>query len=577
MQKIKEFFRNQSFFKQYFFLVATVGGIMLISLIVGSLITKNYVYREEIIKNEDAFNKMTDELHSFEDRLYAIFRKTAYNEQLLEILDNSLDYQFLSLSKNWFQSFSEQNRYIIPQLRHSMVYSLEGKLIMSTGDYFTDIGKISGDEKYPVISHVFENGKTPVFYVKYPILEKSEYSTSEINGYLVLLIDISGIQSILDSGLWNSSSEIVLYHQDGTKLVAAGTFDSNLNEDNDFLVTNEYKLSTSSFRVVSRTPKHTFAQGTNLIKTVMYISFVTIFFVMWAVFFVFYRLFLKPIKRQTEFMENYSNNLAKRIEVIGTNEVGEMAKKMNQMLDDIDKLNQDILKREKSAYEMQVRKNKTEMIALRSQVNPHFLYNTFSCIRGIALYYGQKDIANIVQHLSDFFRYSVKGREWVTIKEAFNNLTDYSEIVKYRFFDRYSIQMSFEEDISNCIIPKMLIQPFLENAIFHGLETKKQGWVKIHAEKHLKQILITIQDNGVGISSEDLITLKDKMRAFDKNEIFDEEISSIGIMNVYHRLRLFYGEQACLDITSNSEGTFIKMLLPLNKELNADVSGFPSG
>lgn len=565
MNKIRDFFHNQSLFRQYFLLTMTIGFIMLISLFMGNQITNDHVYREELIKYEAAFDQMIDELNLFEDRLNAIFRKAAYNDQLLKLLANSDEYQVLAESKKWFQEFSEDIRYIIPHLRHSMLYSQSGKLLMSKGDYFTDIGPIAGEEKYPVISHVIDSESHPVFFVKYPVMEKVNYSTTLIMGYLVLLIDTKGVQAIVDSGAWNQGTKVAVYHQDGTQLLEAGRPLTNSAMNTSHNIVKEDKLHISDFKIVSSTPVGGLTKGTNLIKTVMYTSFVAIFIVISVVFFVFYRFFLNPIKKQTEFMENYKDNVDRRIEVIGTNEVSEMANKMNRMLDDIDQLNHDIVTREKKYYEIKDRKNKIEMIALRSQVNPHFLYNTFSCIRGIALYHDQEDIAAIVQHLSNFFRYSIKGREWVFVKAAFMNLNDYSEIVRYRFNDKYQIQLLFSPEIADYEIPKMLMQPLLENAIFHGLETKKSGWVKVNAQKLDKKIVITVEDNGVGIDSTVLSDLKAKMTALAKEDLFDDEIMAIGIMNVYHRLRLFYGDKADFEINSSENGTLITMTLPIKE------------
>ena len=377
-----------------------IATIMLTSLFLGNQVLSNYVYREAEKRNEAVFQQMTDELDQFGESINSIFRKTAYNKQLVNMIRNGSNYQTLQENKSWFQSFSEDNHSIIPQLRHSMLYSKDGKLLVSKGDYFIDVGEIGGEEQYPVISHIMDREKYPVFYVRLPIMEKLNYSVSSVLGYLVLLLDAEGVQDIVNNGALFEESKVTVYHQDGKPMVMSSlpiNADDRKKADQIIL---SHKLPISDFEVISIVPRNKLARGSNMIRTVMNWTFAIIFLLISVVFLIFYGFFIKPIRKQIEFMENYTNNDNHRIEVIGTNEVGEMADKMNQMLDDIDLLNQDIVAKEKAYYLMETRKNKTKMVALRSQVSPHFLYNTFSCIRGIALLCFARPFYTILQRKS---------------------------------------------------------------------------------------------------------------------------------------------------------------------------------
>ena len=117
-------------------------------------------------------------------------------------------------------------------------------------------------------------------------------------------------------------------------------------------------------------------------------------------------------------MANFKKDTRQRLAVKQNNEIGELAGKMNQMLDDIEELNRAMLETKEKYLELEYAKKQTEMIAYRSQINPHFLSNTFNCIRGMALYHGDKDIAELTVALASFFRYTISAEEMITIREA---------------------------------------------------------------------------------------------------------------------------------------------------------------
>ena len=133
------------------------------------------------------------------------------------------------------------------------------------------------------------------------------------------------------------------------------------------------------------------------------------------------------------------------------------------------------------------------MIAYKGQINPHFMYNTLECIRGMALYHEEKEIAKLTGSLSKLFRYNVKGEELVSVKEVVKNLKEYALIIDYRFMGKFKVVIEAEESLLQVFLPKMLVQPLVENAVLHGLEPKMdRGEVNVRfAEEQEENMCIT--------------------------------------------------------------------------------------
>ncbi|MGL1890292.1 MAG: histidine kinase [Spirochaetaceae bacterium] len=212
-----------------------------------------------------------------------------------------------------------------------------------------------------------------------------------------------------------------------------------------------------------------------------------------------------------------------------------------------------------------------QYLALQNQINPHFLYNTLEGIRSDALSIGVNNIAKIVESLAVYFRYTISRIDkLVTLDQEMANLKNYLVIQNYRFGDQ--IKMSEEYDgcdrsIGLTMIPKLILQPFFENAIIHGLEEKiDKGEIKIIFSTTDKLLLITIEDNGVGIPEEKLAKLIKNLDSINMNteDEKQEEQGGIAIKNVNNRIKLLLGDGYGINIRSAvGVGTAIDIVLPL--------------
>ena len=186
----------------------------------------------------------------------------------------------------------------------------------------------------------------------------------------------------------------------------------------------------------------------------------------------------------------------------------------------------------------------------------------------MALHNGQREIAEITQSLSRLFRYNVKGKDEVTVEEAVKSLADYGRIIHYRFGDKIRVDIRAEENVRGCMLPKMILQPLVENAVLHGLESKEEGGrVDTEICEDSGRLVITIADNGLGVDEAVLAKLTSDMREYDESGQVTGTNWGIGILNVYRRLKLFYGDDCSMRIDSSADsGTTIVMTLPMKRE-----------
>lgn len=226
-------------------------------------------------------------------------------------------------------------------------------------------------------------------------------------------------------------------------------------------------------------------------------------------------------------------------------------------------------------------KKQAEYLALQNQINPHFLYNTLEGIRSEAIIAGIDSVAEMTEALATFFRYTIsKVDHLVTLEDELANIENYYVIQQYRFGDRLSLSIEYEDDDEmealSCRIPKLTLQPIVENSIYHGLEEKiGKGSLKIRIALMKNRLLITISDDGVGMEEEKVNDLNRRMsRApMEDLQITSEERGGIAMVNVNNRIKLLFGEEYGLYFYSTpGVGTDVEITLPVLTEDVEDTS-----
>jgi two-component system sensor histidine kinase YesM len=268
----------------------------------------------------------------------------------------------------------------------------------------------------------------------------------------------------------------------------------------------------------------------------------------------------KPIKNIISLLQN-PEEWGESLKISDGNRSDEfkyIAHKIMNTLDNSRKMEEEL------AYRMKLLK-KAQSVALQSQINPHFLYNTLETInlRAICLLHGENEVSSMISSLSEFLRISLETSDnLITIKEEMRHAQNYVKILKVRYKDKFEFMWEMDDEILEYKIPKITFQPLIENAIYHGIKPMKgKGMITVKGHIDDNNIVVEVSDNGIGMKKELVHALNIELR----NDYIKEN-EHIGICNVNQRIMLIYGEKYGLKVESIAgEGTRVMVVLPSAK------------
>ena len=275
-----------------------------------------------------------------------------------------------------------------------------------------------------------------------------------------------------------------------------------------------------------------------------------------------------PLNRIIHFIKRGPDyTLRNHVEIEERNELGYLADQINLMLDQISELTDTALRNQTRMYAIELAHHQARLSALQSQINPHFLYNTLDAIQGLTYLGRIEDIRTAVSSLSAIMRYSIKGEAMVRVSSELLCIRKYLQIIDIRFVNRFTFHISIPDRVMDYEMPRFLLQPLVENAIFHGLEPKTgKGTLSLSSELRGNSVIhFRCADDGIGIAPEELERLRGRL--LDAPESPDpslaEKYDGIGLTNIHLRLRLLYGSPYGLSIESApGQGTVICLDFP---------------
>ena len=248
-----------------------------------------------------------------------------------------------------------------------------------------------------------------------------------------------------------------------------------------------------------------------------------------------------------------NGNVQLRAKIVKEDEIGELAQQFNEMLDQMEELKQ-------KEYQTKQLLNRAEYKALQAQVNPHFLYNTLDTMASIAEIRNCPEVSHMSQSLALIFRYSLNMKDpFSTVENEIAHLKNYIYVMDMRMHDNIQYTFDVDEMTLKSKLPRLSLQPIVENAINHGLRNKRgKKKIGIQIKREQMDLVICIEDNGIGL---DTSAINESLR---KNELdFVEKGNSIGLHNINARLKMLYGNQYGMHLESMlGEGTKVFMILP---------------
>ena len=426
----------------------------------------------------------------------------------------------------------------------------------------------------PHIQNLFDDGTMGYYWVisLSRAVELTEGGDSR-TGVLLVDMDYSSISRMMDqintanSGqyfyLCDSNGEII-YHprqvqisdgivQENNQTAAdykEGIYDEKFSGEHRKVLVNT--VSYTGWKLVGVIPYSTFTHGMLNIR-----YFIMMLILLMAMMLAFVNRMVSvwissPILKLNDSVKDYEAGEEPRIYIGGSQEIRHLGYSIQKSYEKID----DLMK--KIVLEQNERR-KSELDALQSQINPHFLYNTLESITWMVEGEKNDEAAFMITQLAKFFRISLsKGRTVISIKDELQHAQSYMNIQKVRYKNTFSVMFDVEEEVYSCCTVKLILQPILENAISYGVSAMDEGGeIRVTGRKEKGRIILTVADNGIGMSREEAeFALTDNTRVPKRG-------SGVGLVNVNNRIQLLFGKEYGLKIESEpDEGTAVSVIIP---------------
>ncbi len=434
-------------------------------------------------------------------------------------------------------------------------------------------------------------GQDPKFmYAIYDYLRDPD-DPSQYVGYMVSTYDADSIKSVFAGFKLNVIGSILILTPDGDVLFdSSGQFygkrfpyeDIIASPDRsttiDHSIVNVYRDEDYGFAVVGMIPKSDLYKGITKFTHVILTTTLACLTAILLLSFFGSSIFSKRLANVLHTIKEIQRgNLTARIQFKGKNdEVGLIAHNLNIMSEKLEDYIQRELTLELRRKEAELKQRTAELYALQSQINPHFLYNTLETIRMTAIVTQDQTVSQMIKILAKLIRSSVKDEMIISVDDELRYCRSFLELYSLRFGDLLEVIIDIEDEILPYGIPNHLLQPIIENTIFHGINLNNyDNVITVKGSKANGCIVLSVSDNGHGMDAMRLATLTDKLKNL---HMYSQE--SIGLVNVESRTKLIYGDHCGLEIKSGRHlGTeVILTILALTKEeLLAHVQGVDRG
>lgn len=413
--------------------------------------------------------------------------------------------------------------------------------------------------------------KEYVVYVGVPVYDNRKDTGGERKiGYAVMVLDSSAIVPRTESLSKNKAGSF--YVLDRNQAILSGSDSAEIGKWLPYNVGKKSRLSQESLsfsqngeqyvmhtepldeiegEIVSVYPVKELFRGLEEVQRLLFGMFLLLIVVMYAFYIAISRNILQPLRSFMTFVYDLRakglHHLHKRVALEGYAEMSIMARQFNSLLDEIDDLTGELVDSKTHIYELQLLRKQAELQYMKSQINPHFLYNTLETIKGIAYVKGVPEIRRMTDALSRIFRYSVKGEEEVSVEEELSIVQAYISIQQIRFAERFEVRYEWAPECKPYRMLKMILQPLVENAVFHGIEPslhKCTLTVGCRVEDE-RDLLLWVEDDGAGMEPETLEAIRSSLAEpgapLSANVPAPAPGRHIGMLNVNNRIKYTYG------------------------------------
>ncbi len=393
------------------------------------------------------------------------------------------------------------------------------------------------------------------------IYDPSYFPKKKLVGIYIMNIPSSKFGKVLDMEEGKQKGELILVNSEKKVLYSTSslregtTFNRELErkQKNSYFVSDE--LGTTGLEIEYILSNRVLYKEINILKRNISIGICIAVILTLLLSFRIYKIFKKRVKVLIGFMGKLQErDFNINVPVESEDEIGILSRSFNTMCKE---LNEYIDK----AYKAEIQRVNSEVYALQMQIDPHFLYNTLESIKSKALDEGDTVTPEMITLLGNLFRWSTRIKDkFIILEEEINYIETYLQLQSYRFDEKLDVDIHIPEEYMDYAIPKLILQPIVENVIKHAyINVDRPGIVGIIAKKKAEKLEITVFDNGCGMSEEQLQKVHTQLEENSEPDNFE----SIGIENVHFRIRLLFGKEYGLVIKSiPNQGTAVKIIIP---------------
>ena len=361
-----------------------------------------------------------------------------------------------------------------------------------------------------------------------------------------------------DSIVYTPPSEIV-YRIDNRSFPEDGSENSIVSiEGKDYMIANHVS-DYSGWRVVGVMPRSEFSDSVRPVYAALGIG-IGVGLLLVILFSIRISASVtRPVSKLSELMETVEEgDFSVRFNSEYRDEIGVLGQSFNHMLERIDGLIRELYEEKQVRLEAQLK-------SLQEQIKPHFLYNTLDTISWLARKYDAQEVVDIIDALTNMFRLGLsKGRDYITLKEERTHVANYLYIQKWRYSDKMNYEIDIPEEYDDLLVPKLILQPLVENAIYHGIKSKRGGGtIRIYGVENDGWLNLCVEDDGAGIEEGHL----EQIRIQLENPELDRSQIGFGMFYIAERVRLYYGEGSGVKIDSvEGEFTRVTLVIPLKEK-----------
>ena len=372
-------------------------------------------------------------------------------------------------------------------------------------------------------------------------------------GYLTIVVSESNLNDLISSFSKKSNGSVYLTDQENRIISSEDKklLGTTLKKATDHSVYYESARLENGWQITVAAPVSYFRDNVKVMRRLFYLMDILTAVILSVIAGQVFGQMTGPLVQLTGTMKQFGQgDFNVRSQIESKDEIGTLSDTFNRMADQIQELLDEV-------YEQQILRQKAQMQSLQMQINPHFLYNTLDTMNWMARMRGVEEVGDIAYALGNLMRFALKADDIIPLARELQAVEYYIQIQEYRYGDRLRAEINIPEELYRFEVPKLLIQPILENAIVHGIEDKMEDariWVRGRLENG--QLCLTISDNGCGIPQEKIAEI------LSEEEQAENVKRGIGLRNVQKRLVLRYGESCGIHIRSQvGRGTEVELRL----------------